>query len=293
MNTLNIIRNINGNLPAPCGDPFILLQETVIALSPPFDEREAGWGWGGYRQLNKTHSSKYRKGETPSVITLLINGRATSVNIKEMSIKMTYNYPQFLPKLAEWHVYGNEQQGRFLTKYPEQEPTYYGVDINEDIRNNIFSRQLGKKAYELKDHLGNVRVTFSDVKMPTANDTFTVDLLIKNEYYPYGSALFSVGGQLSQKGFGFLGGVGIGLKASSIDSKLDYFISMTNKQFDNLKQTGLAITNVIIEQREKILNKDKDIIGYKGQLYNYDKSGKNIIQVLMFILVQSKMIKIV
>jgi|GEM_PF-5729636 len=65
------------------------------------------WGWGGHRQINKSNSKSYK---TPRAITLLINGRATSVNIKEMSIKMTYNYPQFLPKLAEWHVYGNEQQ---------------------------------------------------------------------------------------------------------------------------------------------------------------------------------------
>ncbi len=62
-------------------------------------------------------------------------------------------------------MYGNEQQGRFLTKYPEIQPLYYGVEISSDITNNIFSHQLGKKSYELKDHLGNVRVTFSDVKI--------------------------------------------------------------------------------------------------------------------------------
>ena len=96
--------------------------------------------------------------------------------------------PEFLPKLAEWHVYGNEQQGRFLTKYPEFTPTYYGVDLTENIKNDIFSRQLGKKAYELKDHLGNVRVTHSDIKMPTGTPAqpFRVDLLSKSEYYPYG-----------------------------------------------------------------------------------------------------------
>ena len=105
-----------------------------------------------------------------------------------MSSAVTYTSPEMLPKLAEWHVYGNEQQGRFLTKFPEVEPTYYGVDVTEDIRNNIFSRQLGKKAYELKDHLGNVRTTFSDIKMPKVpfNGTYEVDLLSKSEYYPYG-----------------------------------------------------------------------------------------------------------
>jgi hypothetical protein len=100
--------------------------------------------------------------------------------------------PEFLPKLAEWHVYGNEQQGRFLTKYPEElNPTYYGTEVTDDIKDNKFKRQLGKKSYELKDHLGNVRVTHSDIKMPTGTPAqpFRVDLLSKSEYYPYGMVI--------------------------------------------------------------------------------------------------------
>ena len=93
-------------------------------------------------------------------------------------------------------MYGNEQQGRFLTKYPEIEPTYYGTGITEDIRNGIFSRQLGNKSYELKDHLGNVRVTFSDIKLPTIGELpmrYKVDLLSKSEYYPYGMVIDELG----------------------------------------------------------------------------------------------------
>ncbi len=95
-------------------------------------------------------------------------------------------------------MYGNEQQGRFLTVFTRsREPNsieydyykvLYGAKLSEDIKNNIFARSLGNKAYELKDHLGNVRVTFSDIKMPTGypSQPFTVDLLSKNEYFPYG-----------------------------------------------------------------------------------------------------------
>lgn len=101
-------------------------------------------------------------------------------------------------------MYGNEQQGRFLTVYPfrtylntSNDPyqrVFYGAGLSEDITNKIFKRQLGNKAYELKDHLGNVRVTFSDIKMPTISPNppynrtqpFRVDLLSKSEYYPYG-----------------------------------------------------------------------------------------------------------
>ncbi|MFY8161421.1 MAG: hypothetical protein ACOVNU_08835 [Candidatus Kapaibacteriota bacterium] len=88
--------------------------------------------------------------------------------------------PEFLPKLAEWHVYGNEQQGRFIAKYPDElNPTHHGTEVTDDIKDNKFKRQLGKKSYELKDHLGNVKTTFSDIKMPTTPYTtpFEVDLL--------------------------------------------------------------------------------------------------------------------
>lgn len=89
--------------------------------------------------------------------------------------------PEFLPKLAEWHIYGNEQQGRFLTKYPEElNPTYHGTEVTDDIKDNKFKRQLGKKAYDLKDHLGNVRATHSDIKMPKVPFSGTFRLYLLN-----------------------------------------------------------------------------------------------------------------
>jgi hypothetical protein len=122
---------------------------------------------------------------------------------------MNYTNPEFLPKLAEWHVYGNEQQGRFLTKYPEElNPTFYGTEVTLDVQNNIFKRQLGKKSYELKDHLGNVRVTFSDIKMPTGTPAqpFRVDLLSKSEYYPGGMPILDLSYQLENKRYGYNSG---------------------------------------------------------------------------------------
>ncbi len=155
-------------------------------LDPPYNEREAQWGWGGYRQHNRSNSYGTNQ---PRALTLLMNGQPATVQIKQINVGMNYTNPEFLPKLAEWHVYGNEQQGRFMTKYPEElNPTYYGTEVTDDIKDNKFKRQLGKKSYELKDHLGNVRVTFSDIKMPTGSglQPFRVDLMSRSEYYPYG-----------------------------------------------------------------------------------------------------------
>ncbi len=77
-----------------------------------------------------------------------------------------------------------------------------------DIRNGIFSRQLGKKSYELKDHLGNVRTTFSDIKMPTGTPSqpFEVDLLSKFEYYPGGMPIFDLTYQTEVTRYGYNSG---------------------------------------------------------------------------------------
>jgi len=56
----------------------------------------------------------------------------------------------------------------------------YGYD------GNTYYRCLAKQ-YELKDHLGNVRVVISDVKEPNANyDQFTADLQAYYNYYAFG-----------------------------------------------------------------------------------------------------------
>jgi RHS repeat-associated protein len=128
------------------------------------------------------------------------------MQITQINVGMNYTNPEFLPKLAEWHVYGNEQQGRFLTKYPEElNPTFYGTEVTLDVQNNIFKRQLGKKSYELKDHLGNVRVTHSDIKMPTGTPAqpFRVDLLSKSEYYPYGMKIDDLSYQTANSRFSY------------------------------------------------------------------------------------------
>ncbi len=63
-------------------------------------------------------------------------------------------------------------------------------------------REIGKKQYELKDHLGNVRVVIADVKLHTngnnmgndldmidENDYFSPRVLSFNDYYPFGMTI--------------------------------------------------------------------------------------------------------
>ncbi|MCX6147484.1 MAG: hypothetical protein NTW25_09595 [Candidatus Kapabacteria bacterium] len=94
-----------------------------------------------------------------------------------------------MPKLSEWHIYGNEQQGRFVTRKPDEVNLYYLDALTEDVNKKNFKRILDKKQYELKDHLGNVRVAIGDMKIPTGTRgvaPFVVDEKAVNDYYPYG-----------------------------------------------------------------------------------------------------------
>jgi hypothetical protein len=98
-----------------------------------------------------------------------------------------------LPKLSEWHIYGNAEQGRFAIKKPDNGASiYYLGPLENGIADKKFSRILGSKEYELKDHLGNVRVAITDFKQPATLtqargvQPFIVDERSVNDYYPYG-----------------------------------------------------------------------------------------------------------
>lgn len=58
----------------------------------------------------------------------------------------------------------------------------------------IYTRNVGQKRYELKDHLGNVRVAFSDMRRTTLDPmggvlTASIDTIASQAYYPYGSVM--------------------------------------------------------------------------------------------------------
>jgi len=70
------------------------------------------------------------------------------------------------------------------------------------IENTLFSRYIGQKSYELSDHLNNVRVAISDIKLPINQNQFRADILSEQEYYPFGSLME---GRTYEAGFGRFG----------------------------------------------------------------------------------------
>ncbi len=99
------------------------------------------------------------------------------------------------PALSEWLIYGNGGEGRIATVKPEGIGRTVGWGDTNVVE--VFTRILGEKEYELKDHLGNVRVVISDVKLNGDADgggqggqagqaPYMVDMRAYNNYYPFG-----------------------------------------------------------------------------------------------------------
>lgn len=87
---------------------------------------------------------------------------------------------------AEWHIWGSGSEGRVGIRRPEREKLHYFDDyINYPFPTNNFSRYIRYKDYELKDHLGNVRATITDLKLKDGS-RYKVDLSSANTYYPFG-----------------------------------------------------------------------------------------------------------
>jgi len=55
------------------------------------------------------------------------------------------------------------------------------------LHDNLYSRSIAKKQYELKNHLGNVQVVLSDLKQRNPSTSqLTAQTLTLNNYYPFG-----------------------------------------------------------------------------------------------------------
>jgi RHS repeat-associated protein len=90
----------------------------------------------------------------------------------------------------EWYIYGSSGHGRFARAFPVEGGR--GGYKNEPLLSPLYkqSRYLKHKQYELKDHLGNVRVVVSDLKksiyLGSSNPPYRAEVLAAYNYYPFG-----------------------------------------------------------------------------------------------------------
>ncbi len=176
------------------------------------------------------------------------------------------------PQPLEWHIYGSESHGLFGTAKPEEEISYSTSTFSPST---TFTRDLRYKDYVLKDHLGNVRVVFSDLKLdPYSNGIFSLDLVSASHYYPFGMLQPERSWQSEEYRYGFnnmekddeIAGVGNSYTTLfrqydprlgrwwSIDPKIHRFpsispySSMTNNPISIIDPNGDIITNALQEK---------------------------------------------
>jgi len=106
-------------------------------------------------------------------------------------------------RLSELLIYGSGAQGRIGTMRPD---TLRSTSL---VLATVFTRLVDRKEYELKDHLGNVRVVISDLKLLTSGTTtspvFGMKKLVVNHYYAFGMLEEGMSQQGGEYRYGFNG----------------------------------------------------------------------------------------
>ncbi len=131
--------------------------------------------------------------------------------------------------MQEIHLYGSSRLGTYKIPY-EPDPN----DNTKQIQKEDFHKLiLGRRNYELSNHLGNVLAVISDKKILNGN-TFEADIVSANDYYPFGMTIALRMFQSEEYRFGFNGkendkdfGEGIqdyGMRIS--DRRIARFLSM-------------------------------------------------------------------
>ncbi len=126
--------------------------------------------------------------------TVIVDLTTRTLYVHIQGIDYEYNISSFYAfdlnngglELEEWHLWGNGTEGRIAVRKPEK-VIFYEEDLAQNpMPTENFTRDIRRKHYEFKDHLGNVRITYSDLKNMVAANDFALDLINTTGYYPFG-----------------------------------------------------------------------------------------------------------
>ena len=112
------------------------------------------------------------------------------------NIMATYKNSQ----VQELHLYGSSRLGTYKIPY-EPDPNDNTKQIQKDDFHKLI---LGRRYYELTNHLGNVLAVISDKKILNGT-SFEADVVATNDYYPFGMTIQSRTFASEEYRFGFNG----------------------------------------------------------------------------------------
>ena len=113
--------------------------------------------------------------------------------------------------LAEWPIYGSESQGRIGRRkgHPVDHLKtifYNGDPASAFVTHSHYERNVRLKEFEQADHLGNVRLVFTDMKLYDPNTgNNSLDIVAANHYYPFGMLMPEASWSAGNYRWGFQG----------------------------------------------------------------------------------------
>ena len=141
----------------------------------------------------------------------------------------------------------------------------------------FYNRKIGNKQYSIKDHLGNVRVTFADKKIPANGQLldFYTETQSVSTYYPFGWEIEPLSWAFESFKFGFNGkikdeqiaGGALDYGARIYSSKIGRWMS-TDPLF--MKYPNLSSYNYVANNPLKFIDPD----GKKVVLYNKEDQAR-------------------
>lgn len=149
------------------------------------------------KRVSKTVSITKKYGTSGAITTSEITYYMLDGKGQVMSI---YTTDGSTDKLSEQIIYSSDRLGM---DNPDESVTL--ATNTDELAATTFTRTLGKKSYEIKDFLGNVRAVVSDVKELNADGTFSAKLLSSNDYMPYGMLMPHSDNSSSDYRYGYQG----------------------------------------------------------------------------------------
>ncbi len=150
--------------------------------------------WNNLNKIDQVSKDTDGDGNSDQLITFSYDAmgnrvKKTLVKVYKGTSETTYYVKDATGK--DMAIYSNDGSGIKFTEAPIYAGDRIGefkdaLAVSSATTTDTYTRTLGKKYYEIKDHLGNARVVLTDKKEPKSDGTYIANVASTTDYYPYG-----------------------------------------------------------------------------------------------------------